>query len=67
VSTGTALEVAYTTLVDQHMVPLKRIGNIQHSDLLNRMLDSPPWDNLPLVRQLRQPEDAHAALLLMVR
>jgi hypothetical protein len=41
-STGTALEVAYTALVDQHMVPSKRIENIQHSDLLNRMLDSPP-------------------------
>jgi hypothetical protein len=66
-STGTALEVAYTALVDQHMVPSKRIENIQHSDLLNRMMDSPPWDNLPLVRQLGQPEDAHAVLLLMAR
>jgi hypothetical protein len=63
--TGTAIEVAYTTLVDQHMVPSEGIENMQHLGHLNRMLDSPPWDNLSLVRQLGQLLDAHVALILL--
>jgi hypothetical protein len=62
--TGTAARVAYTTLVDQHMVPLEEIENMQHMDLSNRMPDSPPRDYSPLTRYLGQPEDAHVVLLL---
>jgi hypothetical protein len=64
--TGTAAMEAYTTLVDQHMVPPEGLENMQHLDLLNRMLDLPPWDNLPLARYLGQLEDVHVILLLLV-
>jgi hypothetical protein len=54
--TKATAEVAYTTLVDQQMVPLERMEDTT-PDLL-------PWDDLPPMRHLRQPKDACVAILL---
>jgi hypothetical protein len=54
--TGTAAEVAYTTLVDQHMIPLEGMED--------RMLNLLPWVELPPVRHMGRPKDVHVALLL---
>jgi hypothetical protein len=51
-------------LADQHMVPLDEIGNMQHLDLPSRMSDSATWENLLLMRQMGQLEDAHIAFPL---
>jgi hypothetical protein len=42
--TGAAAEMVYTTMVDQHMVPLEGTED--------RMPDSLPWDGLQPVRHL---------------
>jgi hypothetical protein len=54
--TGATGEVAYTTLVDQHMVSLEGMED-RKTDLLLR-------DGLLLVRHLERPKDACVALFL---
>jgi hypothetical protein len=60
--TRTAIGVAYTVSIDQHMVPLEVNKNTQHLDLLNRMPNLPPSDNLSSGRYLGQLGYVHVAL-----